>query len=415
MLADTATRRALRRLQRVAAANSQAAAEAPPDQGPAAAGRARQRVLDDLPAFVERLQAQARANGIHVAHVASAQDANRRIISILRSAGSTEILRNHALILDEIEVDRAAAANAIRITRLHAGDHILELAGTKGSHPLWPAAHLPTEAISAILQAKMRVPATVDPDLLASTLRMPLRRTLLRTHTAIIGLNFAVAAEGTLVTLDADGHNANLIVLAQHLICVLSIEQIVADSADLDLLIAAFARGAWGRALPSYITQINRPAPSGGDGPRHVHLILVDNGRSRILAEGFGEALRCIHCGACHNICPVFQQVGGEGYGPAPYSGPIAGVINPILLRPGLAADAAFLCSACAACGPVCPVGIDLPRLLQRQRQRQRVWHRRGEVAFWLWQRLLPYPWLFFPALRLARRLRQGRRRASTT
>lgn len=404
MLADAATRRALRRLQRAAAATARAAAATPPAQGPAAAGQARQRVLDDLPTFVEQLLAQAGANGIHVAHVTSAQDANRRIIHILREAGSTEILRNHALILDEIGVDRAAAANAIRITRLHAGDHIVELAGERGSHPLWPAAHLPAEAISATLQAKMRVPATVDPDLLASTLRMPLRRTLLRTHTAIVGLNFAVAADGALVTLDADGHNASLIALAQHLICVLSVEQIVADSADLDLLIAAFARGAWGRALPSYITQIDRPAPSGGDGPRRVHLILVDNGRSRILTAGFGEALRCIHCGACHNVCPLFQQVEAAGYGPAPYSGPIAGVIHPILLRPGLAADAAFLCSACTACGPVCPVGIDLPRLLQAQRQRQRVWHRRGRLAFWLWQRLLPHPWLFFPVLRLAGR-----------
>lgn len=408
MLASRATRQTLRRLSRMAAPEEDAASSA-------AAGRARQRVLDDLPKFVEQLKAQAGSNGIHTYRAGDAQQANRHIIGILRASKSTEILRNHSLILDEIAVDRAASANAIRMSRLHAGDHILELAGEKPSHPLWPAAHLPVEAISETLQTRLKVPPTLEPDLLASTLRMPLRRTLLRTHTAILGLNFAVASNGALVTLDSDGHNASLVALARHLICVLSVEQIVADSTDLDLLIGAFARGAWGRQLPPYITLFDRPSPPEIDGPRHIHLILVDNGRSRIIEQGFGEALRCIHCGACHNVCPVFVQAGGEGYGPSPYSGPIGGVINPLLLRPGLADQAPFLSSACDACRPVCPVAIDLPALLHRQRARiaPAAASLRERFAFWVWRQLLPYPRLFLPALRLARWWRGLRPRRS--
>jgi L-lactate dehydrogenase complex protein LldF len=128
----------------------------------------------------------------------------------------------------------------------------------------------------------------------------------------------------------------------------------------------------------------------------------VDNGRSRILDRGYGEALRCIHCGACHNVCPVYQQIGSQGYGESPYNGPIGSVINPILLRPGLADKQPFLSSGCRACRPVCPVAIDLPGLLQQHRLElaPKTASAREKITFGLWRRLLRAPRLFLPALR---------------
>ena len=319
--------------------------------------------------------------------------------------GAPEALRNHAPLLDEIALDRAATANNIRMIRLQPGDHILELTNQKPGHPVWPAAQLRLEDINVAVTNRWRVPLTYDPDILASTIRTPLRRSLSRTYTAILGLNFAVAGAGSLVCLDNNGHNASLVAFARNLICLVSIEQLVADTADLHRLIQAFSRSAWGRPMPAYVTQVDKPAPLDTEGPRAIHLILVDNGRSRILAQEFGEALRCIQCGACLNVCPIYQQIGGDGYGESPYKGPIGSVLNPILLRPGLADDQPYLSSNCNACRPVCPVDIDLPRLLHEQRVRvaPRIPSWREKTAFWLWQRLVTRPRLFAPALRLAR------------
>ena len=403
-LADRHTRLALQRLSHTASRSSARAWAGVKSQEAErrTAGRARQRVLDDLPAQLERLENAVAANGVQVQWADGAQEANRIIFELLQTLETKEAIRNHALLLDEIALDRAAAANDIDLTRLHPGDQILALADSSTSHPVWPAAHLRLEDISAATHAQWGMPPTYNPDILASAIRARLRRTLIRTHTVILGLNFAVADTGGMVCLDNDGNNASLIALARHAILLLSIEQVVASTADLHLLIQAYARSAWGTALPAYVTQLSSPAPPAVDGPRQIHLILVDNGRSRILERGYGEALRCIHCGACHNVCPVYQQIGSQGYGESPYSGPIGAVINPILLRPGLADEQPFLSSGCQACRPVCPVAIDLPGLLQQHRLElaPKTASAREKIAFGLWRRLLRAPRLFLPALR---------------
>jgi len=411
MLADNHTRIALQRLSHRA---SRASAKAWDDvQHQEAvrsqAGWARQRVLDQLPTYLERLQGTAEANGVQVQWADGAQDANRIIIEILQARDVKEARRNHAPLLDEIALDQAAKSNGIDLTPLHPGDRILELTNNQSSHPVWPAAHLRIEDISDAAREQWSMPSTVNPDILASAIRVRLRRRLIGSHTTILGLNFAVAETGNMVCLDNNGHNPSLVALARHAILLLSVEQVVANSEDLHLLIEAYARSAWGRPLPAYITQISRPAPQEIDGPRQIHLILVDNRRSRILDRGFGEALRCIHCGACHNVCPVYQQIGSQGYGDSPYSGPIGAVINPILLRTGLAEHQPYLSTGCQACAPVCPVNVDLPALLQQHRGEltPEVASVREHSAVKLWRYLLHHPSLFARALR-----RAGKRRA---
>ena len=406
MLADRYARNALQRLY-LHSIRSGARAGTGTDQAKqeqAAAALARQRVLDDLAGYLLQLEARATDLGVQVHWADDFQEANRFVFEILQTTGATTVLRNHALLLDEIEADRAAKANKIDLQSVYPGDLYVELVGGQQAHPIYPAAHLRREDISAATHSQWRVPVTYDPDLLARTALLRLRPALLEAKAAVLGLNFAVAATGSLVCLDNDGHNASLVALADHVICLLGIEQVVADVADLHLLIGAYARSAWGRSLPAYITQL---AGSNGEGrTRRIDLILVDNGRSLLLASAFSTTLRCIDCGACHNICPVYRQVGGGGYGGAARTGPIGAVTNPSLMRP-CAGKQPFLSSGCNACAPACPVGINLPDLLHDQRVRLAANASLTERAtFWLWERLLTRPRLFFPALRLARRLR---------
>lgn len=363
---------------------------------------ARDRVLDDLPGFLTRLEEVARANGVIVAHASGAQDANRLVIETMRELGVTEAMRNHHPLLHEIQIDRAARANAIQLTPLHLGAKLTQLADGEPGHPIWPAGHLSVEVISNSLQRKWRVPETYNPHHLASTVRMPLRRSLLRTHTAILGVHFASVEDGVFALLDNDGHNASLAGLARHLILLLSIEQIAADIVDLDTLIHVFSLSAWGRPLPAYITQVIRPAPPDVDGPRTIHLILVDNRRTKIMVQGFGKALRCIQCGACHTVCPVYQQIGGPGYAHSSYTGPIGAVVNPILLRSDLGEPQAYLCAGSGHCQNVCPVDIPIPELIHRHRHHLSSTSPQGDDAhfFSLWRRLQSHPTFFFPFLR---------------
>lgn len=407
MLADRYTRTALERLHRLGAKDS-ARAWAGVDHADAerqAAGQARQQVLDDLSAFLDRLETQAKANGLYVHRAADFQAANRIIVEILQAAGQQRALRNHSSLHDEIALDRALAANGITLTRIHAGEHLVDLVGGQAGHPVWPAAHLRVEDISAAMQAKWRIPATLDPDNLAATTYNRTRPALFQSGAAILGLHFAVAASGALVCLDNDGHNACLVALSDHIICLMGIEQVTADDADLDVLVPAFARSGWGQPLPGYITTVVRPDPAAG--ARRIDLILLDNGRSRVLSAGMAEALRCIGCGACHTICPVYAQLGGQGYGGFIHTGPIGAVLNPLLARPGLALEQPFLSTSCDACRPVCPVDIDLPGLLHQQRLHlaPSAASTRERVAFRLWQSLLSHPALFTRSMRLARRL----------
>lgn len=367
--------------------------------------QARDRVLHHLPDYLTQLESAAHQHGISVLHASSAQDANRLVIQTLRDLGITEALRNHHPLLDEIQIQRAALANQIQLTPIHPGDHLALLADTPPGHPIWPVGHLPIETLSQALQTRWGIPPIYDPDHLASTVRMPLRRQLLQSNTAILGVHFGVAQDGTLVLLDNDGHNASILSLARHLILLLSVDQLVADLDDLDALIQVYALSAWARPLPAFINHLQSPAPQGMDGPRTLHLILVDNHRTRLLAQGLVEPLRCIQCGACQTVCPVFQQIGAEGYAYAPYTGPIGTIINPLLLRPDLGEPQAYLCDNAGHCQTTCPLDIDFAhwRTFHRQRLAQAGRHDQ-HTFFRTWQRLIPFPQLFRPFWRRATR-----------
>ncbi len=407
-LADSSTRFMLHRTGSLATAAREKAWARTPDADALRqrAIHARDRVLADLPTYLDRLEWAAGGQGVSVMRATDAQEANRRIIETLQTLNATETLRNHHPLLDEIKLDQAARVNAVRLTPLHPGDFLAQLVESHSGHPIWPVGHLTVEAISDVLHDKWRVPKTYDPDHLISTIRMRLRRQLLRADAAVMGVHFAAADPGVFTFLDNDGHNASLLSLARHVILVMSIEQVTANMADLDALIRVFALSAWGRPLPAYITHLPKTAPPQMDGPRSLHLILVDNRRSEIIAQGFGEALRCMHCGACHTVCPVYQQLGGAGYAPSPYAGPIGTVLNPLLLTPELGESQTYLCDGSGMCALACPLDIDFDRLRLMQRRRRAPagpWSADGRF-FALWRRLLRAPRLFLRFWRRATR-----------
>jgi len=404
MLADSHTRHTLHRFGNLAAIASRRAWEQVEDADDlrSRAVRARERTLNDLPTYLACLEEAVKVNGMHVHRAENAQDANRLVIQILQSLHVSDAVRNHSPLLEEIQIDRAARANGLPLTALHLGDHLSHLIQTNSGHPVWPVSHLDVEDISIALQKKWRIPRTYNPDHLASTVRMPLRRTLLRTHAAILGVNFAVVQGGVCVMVDNDGHTASLTSLARHVVMLVSIDQLVADFADLDVLLQVYALSAWGRQLPAYVTHLQRPSPEGIDAPRTLNLILVDNHRTEIMQQGFGETLRCIHCGACHAVCPVYQQIGGAGYAHSPYTGPIGAIVNPLLLRSDLGDPHAFLCNSSGHCRQICPVDINIPDLMLTHRRHLANARLLDEDRrfFSLWQRLLSYPKLFFPFIR---------------
>ncbi len=398
--ADRPTRQALYRLGQLVARRLPLPPELPP-----AAAQARRRVLAELETYLNGFTAQAQAQGMRVWRAEDYQQADRFVVERIRATGHTEALRNHSPLFDEIALDRAAASNGIELIPIHPGDHYVHLTDASPLHPIWPSTHLGLRRLATAMARAWKVPPSFDPDLLAGTTRLRLRPLLLAVKVAVVGVHFAVAADGSLVCLDNDGHNAHLMALAEHLICLVGIEQVVADIADLELLIRAFSLAAWGQDQPHYVGVIAGPQRL-ADGPRRVDVILLDNGRRRALAAGLSAALACIGCGACHAVCPVYRQVGAMAYGRHARSGPIGAVLNPGLWPERRTQNQPYLSSGCRACATVCPVGIDLPELLARQRRdlaARASWAER--FGFWLWQRLLPYPRLFIPALRLARLL----------
>jgi L-lactate dehydrogenase complex protein LldF len=398
--ADRPTRQALYRLGQRLERRSPFPPELPP-----AAAQARRRVLAELDTYLNGFATQAQARGMRVWWAEDYQQADRLVIERIRESGCTEALRNHSPLYDEIALDRAAAGNGIELIPIHPGDHYVHLTGASPLHPIWPSAHLDLRHLATAMAKAWKVPPSFDPDLLAATARLRLRPLLLAVKVAVVGVHFAVAADGSLVCLDNDGHNAHLMALAEHLICLVGIEQVVADIADLELLIRAFSLGAWGQEQAHYVGIIAGPQRTAA-GPRQVDVILLDNGRRRALAAGLSAGLACIGCGACHAACPVYRQVGAMAYGRHARNGPIGAVLNPALWPERRTQHQPHLSSGCRACAAVCPVGIDLPDLLARQRRGLAARAPWGErLGFWLWQRLLFYPRLFIPALRLARRL----------
>jgi L-lactate dehydrogenase complex protein LldF len=328
-------------------------------------------VLANLDHYLERLEARVVAAGGQVHWAPDADAANAVVRSLVRATGTREVIKVKSMTTEEIGLNRALAEDGVVAIETDLAELIVQLAGEAPSHLLVPAIHKNRAEIRELfLSAFDLAPSALsdDPAALAGAARRYLRERFLRTGVAISGANFAIAETGSVGVVESEGNGRMCTTLPHTLISVMGIEKVLPAWRDLEVFLQLLPRSSTAERMNPYTSVWTGVHP--GDGPRAFHLVLLDAGRSRTLADDVGRAtLRCIRCSACLNVCPVYERVGGHAYGSA-YAGPIGAILNP-QLRDVRRDDALpYASTLCGACAEVCPVRIDIPGILVELRAR---------------------------------------------
>ncbi|MEI5007006.1 lactate utilization protein B [Streptomyces sp. PmtA] len=343
-----------------------------------AAGAAiKDRTLRHLDHYLEQVETAVTAAGGTVHWAADAAAANRIVTALVRATGETEVLKVKSMTTQEIGLNEALARAGITACETDLAELIVQLGDDLPSHILVPAIHRNRSEIRDIFRERMADwgrPApdglTDRPAELAEAARLHLREKFLRAKVAVSGANFVVAETGTLVVVESEGNGRMCLTLPETLISVVGIEKVVPTWRDLEVFLQLLPRSSTAERMNPYTSMWT--GTTDGDGPRAFHLVLLDNGRSDTLADTVGrQALRCIRCSACLNVCPVYERAGGHAYGSA-YPGPIGAILTPQLRGTGSELDASlpYASSLCGACYEVCPVAIDIPEVLVHLRER---------------------------------------------
>ncbi len=323
--------------------------------------------LANLDHYLIRLEENVIAAGGHVHWAQDATDANAIVAGLVRAAGTDRVVKVKSMATQEIGLNEALAAEGIAVLETDLAELIVQLGHDLPSHILVPAIHKNRAEIREIFLREMPdAPEglTDDPRALAAAARAHLRQAFLSAQVGISGANFAIAETGSLVVVESEGNGRMCVTLPETLISVVGIEKVLPSWRDLEVFLALLPRSSTAERMNPYTSIWTGVMP--GDGPEEFHLVLVDNGRTAALADRTGrQALRCIRCSACLNVCPVYERTGGHAYG-SPYPGPIGAIISPQLRGVGSPADASlpFASTLCGACYQVCPVAINIPEAL---------------------------------------------------
>jgi L-lactate dehydrogenase complex protein LldF len=264
-----------------------------------------------------------------------------------------------------VHLNHALENAGMTVIETDLGEYIIQLNDEPPSHIVAPVIHRRIEDIAEILHEKLDMPRTLDAQEMCAIARAKLRSEFLTADMGVSGCNFAIAETGTVCIVTNEGNGRLTSGMPRVYVAVMGLEKIVPTVEDAFLQYQALARSATGQQTTIYLNLTSGPRkPDEVDGPDEFHLVIMDNGRTEMLANGYGEALMCIRCGACLNVCPVYREIGGHAYG-STYSGPIGAVISPLLSMDVTNAEKLpHASSLCAACRDACPVKIDLPRLL---------------------------------------------------
>ena len=328
-------------------------------------------VIANLDFYLEEFERNAVASGAKVYWARTADEACRITLEICRAAGARRVTRAKSMLGEEIGLPHALADAGIERVETDLAEHIIQLAGETPSHIIWPAMHRTREQVAVLFnQAHQIPPAAEDPASMVQSARRELRAKFLSAEVGISGANFLVADTGAICTVTNEG-NAELTTTPPRVhIVTAGIEKLVPTTAHAMALLRLLVRSATGGELTQYTTFHCGPKRLGdADGPEEMHIVLVDNGRSRMLTQGLREMLRCIRCGACMNHCVVYRQIGGHAYG-AVYPGPMGAVLTPALSGLAQFRDLPHACTMNGRCQEVCPVAIPLPTLLRGWRDR---------------------------------------------
>jgi L-lactate dehydrogenase complex protein LldF len=340
----------------------------------------RLRALARLPDLLEQLEANCQANGIRVHWAENGEEACRIIREICESHGARSVIKGKSMVSEEMHLNAHLEAAGIEALESDLGEYLVQLNEQTPSHIIMPAIHLNTDEISEIMHEKTGTERTRDVDYMTAAARQQLRERFMGADVGISGVNFAVAETGTLCLVENEGNGRMTTTVPPVHIAVTGIEKVVEHLRDVPPLYALLTRSATGQHVTTYFNMISSPRKAGEhDGPKEVHLVLVDSGRSRIYQDDeLLDTLRCIRCGACMNHCPVYTRVGGHAYGTT-YPGPIGSILSPHMMGLEETKDLPTASTLCGACGEVCPVKIPIPDLLVRLR-REAVGEGRGNV-----------------------------------
>lgn len=330
----------------------------------------RKHALANLPALLTQLETRLAANGVQVHWAETANEANEIILRIAQSRQAKRLIKGKSMASEEIELNHYLGERGIDCLESDMGEYIVQMAGEKPSHIVMPAIHKTRGDIAELFEKNIAdTPYTEDVDALIQTGRRALRQAFVDADIGLSGANFAAADTGTLWLVENEGNGRLSTTVPDAHIAIMGMEKVVAKLEHIVPLASLLTRSATGQAITTYFNLISGPRRPGElDGPREVHLVLLDNGRSQAYAdEQLRATLQCIRCGACMNHCPVYSRIGGHAYGTT-YPGPIGKIISPHLLGLDATADLATASSLCGACGEVCPVRIPIPELLIRLR-----------------------------------------------
>ena len=377
------------------------------------AGKAiKDRTLRHLDHYLLQAEAAVTAAGGAVHWAADADEANRIVADLVKAKGETEVVKVKSMATQEIGLNEALAAEGIAAYETDLAELIVQLGDDLPSHILVPAIHRNRTEIRDIFREQMARwgrPApeglSDSPAELAEAARLHLREKFLRAKVGVSGANFLVAETGTLVVVESEGNGRMCLTLPETLISVVGIEKVIPTWRDLEVFLQLLPRSSTAERMNPYTSTWT--GTTGADGPGEFHLVLLDNGRTDTLADEVGrQALRCIRCSACLNVCPVYERAGGHAYG-SPYPGPIGAILTPQLrgVQSELDASLPYASSLCGACYEVCPVAIDIPEVLVHLREQvveQAPGHRteRAVVKGATW--LLDHPAAYSAATRAA-------------
>jgi len=327
--------------------------------------------IENMDVYLTQLEENVKAAGGHVHWAETAEEANRIVVQIAQEHHVKIAVKSKSMATEEIGLNRALEKAGIQAIETDLGEYIIQLAGTGPSHIIVPAVHLKKEEVAALFSEKLDINAPTDPIELARIAREVLREKFLHAGMGITGGNFLVAETGTLVMVTNEGNGRMCSTMPDLHVAVVGIDKIIPDWESLTVFLKLLARSATGQKLSTYTQFITGPRREEGEfGPKEFHMVLLDNGRSDILKDPVGrEVFKCIRCGACANVCPVYKNVGGFAYGWF-ISGPIGAILSPQMLGTQAARELPFASTLCGACAEVCPVKIPIPAILLHLRRR---------------------------------------------
>jgi len=375
------------------------------------AGReVKRHTIENLDYYLIQFAENVERNGGTVHWAATADEVCKIVVEIVKGSAAREVVKAKTMVGEEVELNHALEAGGIRPVETDLGEFIIQLAGDRPAHIVAPAIHKTREDVADLFVEHIKAERTLVPEELTAIARRALREMFQKAGVGVSGANFAVAETGTVATIENEGNIRMCTTVPRVHIALIGIEKIIPRLDDLGIFLRLLGRSGTGQKLTTYTSLLTGPRREGEDGPEEMHVVMVDNGRTKSLADPkMREMLYCIRCGACLNTCPVYRKIGGHAYGWV-YSGPIGALVTPEFVGIGPARELPFASSLCGACREVCPVKINIPDMLLHLRSEvQKQAPKRSDsllperLMFRMWAWAMCHPFVYALGSRFAR------------